>query len=64
MDTQETDERFAELALRVDRQGDIGMQVLVARSAGYNWKQVCGLFGKSRQRLHDLAEEARSRLGR
>lgn len=62
MSINDDDGRFAELVLKVDRQGDVGAQVLVARRAGFSWKILETLFLRSRQRLHELAEEARGRV--
>lgn len=54
------DGRFRSITLTVDTEADIGPQVVVARAADFSWKQLEPLFGKSRQRLHELAEEARA----
>lgn len=54
--------RFRTLRLTVDTKEDIGRQVLVARAAGFSWKQLEELFALSRQTMHEHASEARARL--
>lgn len=58
----EDEGRFRTLRLTVDTQADIGRQVLVARAAGYSWKQLEELFDRSRQTLDKHAAEARASL--
>lgn len=54
--------RFRTLRLTVDVECNVGEQVIVARAAGYSWKQLEELFDKSRQTLHEHAQAARATL--
>lgn len=54
--------RFRTLRLTVDTEESIGLQVVVARAAGYSWKQLEELFGRTRQTLDKHAAEARASL--
>lgn len=54
--------RFRSLNLTIDREADIGLQVLVARASDYSWKQLEALFGKRRSTLDEHAAKARARL--